>query len=129
MMSLHVTLLIAGLFALMMVPLSLQISIRRLKVRTVFGDDGDKTLRRRIRAHGNFIEYAPMALIVLGLVEVQSESSLFVWTLGIAFLFSRVIHAIGMLYTSTPALRAIGMTVQHIAFLISGVWLILGFIK
>lgn len=129
MATLHVTLLIAGIFALMMVPLSLQISIRRLKVRAVFGDDGDKTLRRRIRAHGNFIEYAPTALILLGLVEVQGASSLLVWSLGGAFLFSRVIHAIGMLYTSTPTLRAIGMTVQHIAFLISGVWLIFGFIK
>lgn len=128
-MSLHVTSLIAGLFALMMVPLSFQITIRRFKVRTVFGDAGDETLRRRIRAHGNFIEYAPTALIVLGLIEGQGAPSLLVWPLGIAFLVSRVVHAVGMLYTSTPTLRAIGMTVQHTAFLISGAWLILSFIK
>ena len=129
MMSLHVTSLIAGLFALMMVPLSFQITIRRFKVRTVFGDAGDETLRRRIRAHGNFIEYAPTALLLLGLVEGQGAPSLLVWPLGIAFLVSRAVHAIGMLYTSTPTLRAVGMVVQHTAFLISGAWLIAGFIK
>jgi uncharacterized membrane protein YecN with MAPEG domain len=129
MMSLHVTSLVAGLFALMMVPLSFQITIRRFKVRTVSGDAGDETLRRRIRAHGNFIEYAPTALIVLGLVEGQGAPSLLVWPLGIAFLLSRAVHAIGMLYASTPMFRAIGMTVQHAAFLISGAWLIFFSIK
>jgi uncharacterized membrane protein YecN with MAPEG domain len=129
MMSLHVTSLIAGIFALMMVPLSFQITTRRFKVRAVFGDTGDETLRRRIRAHGNFIEYAPTALIVLGLVEGQGAPSLLVWPLGIAFLGSRIIHAVGMLYTSSPTLRAIGMFVQHAAFLISGAWLVFGFIK
>jgi len=129
MMSLHVTSFTAALFALMIVPLSFQITIRRFKVRARIGDAGDETLRRRIRAHGNFIEYAPLALIVLGLVEGQGAPSLLVWPLAIAFLASRAAHAIGMLYASTPTFGAIGMTIQHAAFLISGAWLILGFIK
>lgn len=125
-MSLHVTSLIAGLFALMTVPLSLQITIRRFKVRTVFGDAGDAILRRRIRAFGNFTEYAPLALIVLGLIEAQGAPSLLVWPLGIAFLASRIAHAAGMLYSVTPTLRATGMLVQHTAFIISGTWLVFG---
>ena len=39
---------------------SVQTSLRRAKLNTAFGDAGDETLRRRIRAHGNFIEYAPL---------------------------------------------------------------------
>ena len=129
MMSLQVTSLIAGLFALMVVPLSFLITIRRFKVRTVFGDAGDKILRRRIRALGNFTEYVPLALIVLGLVEGQGAPSLLVWSLGIAFLASRIAHAVGMLYSTTPPLRAIGMLVQHTAFIISGVWLVFSVLK
>jgi len=128
-MTLQVTSLIAGLFAFMMVILSLQVSMRRFKVRTVFGDAGDNTLRRRTRAHGNFIEYAPTALIVLGLVEAGGGSSLLVWSLGIAFFLSRVLHAVGMLYTSTPTVRAVAMTIMHAAFLLSAGWLVFGFIK
>jgi len=71
--SLPITSLVAGVFALLLVSLSVQVSLRRAKMNTVFGDAGDKTLRRRIRAHGNFIEYAPLALIALGLVEYRGD--------------------------------------------------------
>ena len=72
-----ITSLVAGVMALLLVPLSVQVSLRRAKMKTVFGDAGDETLRRRIRAHGNFIEYAPLALIALGLMAYGGAAS---WT-------------------------------------------------
>ena len=45
--------------------LSLNIIIERRKNKVSFGDDGNRTLMRRIRAHGNFIEYTPIFLISL----------------------------------------------------------------
>ena len=83
-----------------------------------------ETLRRRIRAHGNFIEYAPTALIAVGLVEFGGAAQFLVIGLAAAFFFSRALHAIGMLYTSTPALRAGAMLIQHAAFLVAGGWLV-----
>jgi uncharacterized membrane protein YecN with MAPEG domain len=127
-MSLPITSVIAGIFALLMVPLSLQISMRRTKVKVAYGDADDRDLRRKIRAHGNFIEYAPTALIVLALVELAGTSAWFVWGLGGLFVLGRVLHAIGMLYTATPKLQAIAMIMNHTAFLISGSWLIYKFI-
>lgn len=126
-MSFHITSLFAGLLALMMVPMSLQVSLRRVGVKASFGDADDETLRRRIRAHGNFIEYVPTALIALGLVEWNAAPPTLVWTLGIAFLASRVLHAYGMLYASTPTVQGIGMIVQHLAFLVAGGWLVYQF--
>jgi uncharacterized protein len=127
-LSLPITSLIAGIFALMMVPLSLQISMRRTKVGVAHGDADDRDLRRKIRAHGNFIEYVPTALIVLGLVELTGTSSSFVWLLGGLFTLGRVLHAIGMLFTSTPKLQAIAMIMNHTAFLMAGGWLVYKFI-
>ena len=98
-MTFYITSLFTGLLALMMVPLSLQISLRRAGLKATFGDADDATLRRRIRAHGNFIEYVPLALILLGMVEWQSAPPTIVWTLGIAILVSRLLHAYGMLYS------------------------------
>ena len=125
-MTLQVTTFLAGLFALLMVPLSLQVSLRRVHLGGVSSGSGsDETLRRRVRAHGNFIEYAPTALIAVGLVELGGGAKWLVVGLAIAFGMSRVMHALGMLYTSTPTLRAAAMLIQHVAFLVSGVWLVL----
>lgn len=99
--------------------------MRRVKLGGVSAGDGkDETLRRRIRAHGNFIEYVPTALIALGLIELGGGARVLVAGLAIAFFVSRALHAIGMLYTSTPTLRAGGMLIQHAAFLTAGVWLV-----
>jgi uncharacterized protein len=124
-MTLPVTSLLAGVFALLMVPLSLQVSLRRAKLGVSAGDANDETLRRRIRAHGNFIEYVPMALIAVGLIEFGGAAKPLVVGLAVAFFLSRALHGIGMLYTSTPTLRAGGMLIQHVAFLMAGVWLVL----
>lgn len=122
--SMSATCLVAGIFALLIVPLSVQVSLRRAKTNAVFGDAGDEALRRRIRAHGNFIEYAPLAVVVLGLIEYLGGASWLVWSLAAGFVFSRVMHAIGMLFTSTPPVRAIAMLVNHASFLAAGIWLV-----
>lgn len=122
--SLSVTGLVTGVFALLIVVLSVQVSLRRAKVNAVFGDAGDATLRRRIRAHGNFVEYAPLAVMALGLVEYRAGPTWLVLSLAAGFIFSRVGHAIGMLFTSTPPVRAVAMLVNHASFLAAGVWLL-----
>jgi uncharacterized membrane protein YecN with MAPEG domain len=107
-----------------MVLLSAQTSLRRATIGVTHGDAGDETLRRRIRAHGNFIENAPLAIVVLAMVELSGAARTNVVILALLFLFARMIHAAGMLYTSGPALRAIGMFLQHAAFLFGAVVLI-----
>ena len=126
-MSFHITSLFAGLLTLMMVPLSFQVSLRRAGVKATFGDADDETLRRRIRAHGNFVEYVPAGLIALGLVEWNAAPPTLVWVLGIALLLARVLHAYGMLYATTPTFRALGMVIQHAMFLTAGGWLVYAF--
>jgi len=125
-MSLPITSLLAGIFSLMMIPLSLQVSMRRFKTGIADSSGADDlVLRRRIRAHGNFIEYAPTALIALGLIEYGGATTFLVYSLAAAFLGSRLLHALGMLYASGPALRGAGMLIQHAAFLVAGSWLVL----
>lgn len=122
--SMPITALVAGIFALLIVPLSIQVSLQRAKANAVFGDAGDETLRRRVRAHGNFIEYAPLAVVALGLVEYRGAATWLVWSLAVGFVFSRVVHALGMLFTSTPPVRAVAMLINHASFLVAGVWLV-----
>lgn len=121
-----ITAYLAAAYAILMVWLSLQTSIRRRALRVSTGDGGDETLNRRIRAHGNFSEYAALALVIVALVELSGMARLNVCVLALAFLLARVLHAVGMLYASGPMLRAIGMLLQHAGFLFGAVLLIKG---
>jgi hypothetical protein len=56
--------------------LTLQVSMLRKSLgNVVFGDADNDVLRRRIRAFGNFVEYAPLCLLLLALVELQGACS------------------------------------------------------
>lgn len=116
MAQLPVTSILVALACLMMVGLSLPVSLRRraLKLASGFGDDAGLT--RRSRAHGNFIEYAPLGLLATGLVELCGYVPAIVWTLGGALLLGRLLHAAGVYRDSVP-LKAGGMILTHLAFL------------
>ena len=120
-----VTALLTGIFALMMVSLSVPVSLRRRALAVAYGDGGDRWLGRLIRAHGNFAEYAPLLLIVLAMVEIADAPKPFVWTLAAAFLLCRVLHALGALFLrSNPLTRAAGMLLMHGGLLAGGLYLL-----
>ena len=119
-----ITTALAVAFAILMVLLSLQTSMRRAKLGVAHGDAEDETLRRRVRAHGNFIEYAPFAVVLVLLVEVAGNSPRVTATLALSLALARVLHAIGMLYTSGPALRGAGLLIQHAAFILAAALLL-----
>ena len=68
--AIHLTLLFAGLCALLQCALTILVIVRRVQAGVPLSDGGDSLLLHRIRAHGNFTETAPMALILLGLLMV-----------------------------------------------------------
>lgn len=118
MSTLPVTAACAALFAFMITALGFLVSLRRVGIGGVsFGDGDDVTLRRRVRAHGNFVEYAPLALICLGLLEVSGMSLPAVAGIAASFALTRLLHAAGMLLTDSPTPRAVAMMVQHLTFL------------
>lgn len=123
--SLPITSVLAGFLVILLVPLSMAISMRRLKLGTVvFGDADDAVLRRRIRAHGNFIESAPIGILAIGLVELAGGPETLLWGLAGVFLGGRVLHATGMLYFDSPAPRGAAMLSQHVVCLLTGGWLL-----
>jgi uncharacterized membrane protein YecN with MAPEG domain len=102
--------------ALALTGLSLLVSLARMKAGTDIGTGTDAGLLRRIRAQGNFIEYVPMGLILLGLAEYRGAGSLVLWLSAALFAAGRAAHAAGMIGGSTP-LRGIGMLATYAALL------------
>lgn len=115
------TLLFTGLCALMQCALTVMVVVRRLQARVSFLDGGDKLLLRRIRAHGNFTETVPMALLLMALLEISGLSSIGLIIFGIALLLGRVLHASSLLTNNARWSRASGMTLTIAVISIEGV--------
>jgi uncharacterized membrane protein YecN with MAPEG domain len=90
----------AGICGLLLVVLYVRISQRRLATKIGVGSGGDAELEQRVRAHGNLVESAPFALILLFLIEQTGLGSMYVHALGATFIAARVAHAQGMSTTT-----------------------------
>ena len=91
-----ITAFYAALLALIYVGLSMWVIVGRVDKSALFGDGGDGALARRIRAHANFIEYVPMAIVVIALFEAAGGGAGLVRGLMIALIVVRLMHPIGM---------------------------------
>ncbi|WP_417451862.1 MAPEG family protein [Kordiimonas sp.] len=89
-----ITLITASFLGLLLIYLSFNVSKHRGRAKVSIGDGGDDQLAHAIRAHGNLIEFAPMALILLGLLEYQGLTPIIVIVLGAAFVLGRLMHGL-----------------------------------
>lgn len=112
-----ITGLYAGLLGLFYVVLSARVIRGRFQNRVSLGDGGVDALALRIRAHGNFIEYVPLALILMAVLDAQAASPILLHGLGIALVAGRAAHAVGLI-KSIFALR-VGGTVLTLAVLVA----------
>jgi uncharacterized protein len=76
--------------------LAAQVIRARYRTRTALGSGGDPALERAIRAHANFAEYVPLALILIACIELQGGWPWFAHLLGATLFAGRTIHALGI---------------------------------
>lgn len=108
---LAITLTIAGVCALINIWLGLRITMLRVRLDALMGDGGHEAIAIRMRAHANFVEYAPFFLILLALVELARGSEAWLWIPAILFVMARIAHPFGMDRGDANALRALGTIV------------------
>jgi uncharacterized protein len=90
---LPITSLFAGLFALYFIRLAFAVIRLRRSNKVALGAGGVAELEGAIRAHGNFAEYVPLGLILLGLLELHTIHPAWVVALGGLFALGRLMHA------------------------------------
>ena len=96
-----VTPIYAGLLALVYFALSYRIILMRGPGMPSLGDGGNPVLLRRIRAHGNFAEYVPFILLMIGLLELGKFPSQYLHALGITLLVARLLHGYALSFTES----------------------------
>lgn len=107
-MILPITTMLAGALALILVWLTINTITLRVKTDTSLGDGGNSALQTAIRSHGNFTEYTPLALILIGLLEFQNAPDLLVMALAGLLVVARLLHPLGLKAKAPNAPRAIG---------------------
>ena len=81
------------------------------------GDGGDPMLIRRIRGMGNFVEYVPLALILLGLAEANGASAIALWICGGSLVVGRLLHGYAFAFTDNNRFgRAGGIVLTFVSF-------------
>jgi uncharacterized membrane protein YecN with MAPEG domain len=92
---LPVTALYAGLLAFGFLYLSVRTIQQRTRYHLALGT-GHRLVERAARAHGNFAEYVPLALVLIGLCESNGLPGWALHVLGVTLLVARGCHAYGI---------------------------------
>jgi uncharacterized membrane protein YecN with MAPEG domain len=91
-----ITSVYASLAALLIVRLSLAVIKLRRKNRVSVGDGGNEQLQLAIRTHANAVEYIPITLLLLLMLELNGAPAILIHVLGVTLLIGRILHAMGL---------------------------------
>jgi len=116
-MFMHVTLFAGAAAALIAIWLGFRCGQVRGKEKIAHGDGGSALLARRMRAQLNFVEYTPVALILVGALELIGHGGLVLALTIATFLVGRVLHAFGMDSETVSKKRVAGMALTLLPML------------
>jgi len=93
-MLVQTTLIYAGLLGLLLVVLSFNVMQNWVRV-TGKGQETDRDMRRAERILASFVEYVPLTLLLLILIEMRGAPPSILHTLGAVLVAARLMHAYG----------------------------------
>lgn len=91
-----ITSIYASLAVLLIVRLSISVIKLRREYRISLGDGGNEELQLAIRTHANALEYIPITLLLLLMLELNGAPKILIHLLGLVLITGRIIHTIGL---------------------------------
>lgn len=111
--------LYSGLLGLILIYLSYAVAGQRKRFKIGVGDGDNPELCSAIRVHGNFIEYVPIALILLAVFESNNGHYLVEHIIGSILVVGRLLHAYGLgKSTGTSVGRLVGTVLTWLVILV-----------
>ena len=121
-MILPITLTFTALNALIFIFLSILVVRGRITEKVSVGAGGKANLELKIRAHGNFAEYVPLALFLIALLDVNDQPQTLLCLLGTALTVGRISHAIGLTRGLAPnPFRFVGTLLTWVTIAVAAV--------
>jgi uncharacterized membrane protein YecN with MAPEG domain len=113
-----VTALYAAILGLLAVILTANVIRNRVALKIDDGDGGNTTMGMAIRAHANFAQHAPLALLLIGFAEAIGTGKTVIHVLGAALVLARLLSAWGLSSAEGPTFgrqSGAGLTVLVLA--------------
>jgi len=98
-MPVAITALYAGILAILVVALAINVTVHRAKLRIALGDGGNPVMLRMIRIHANAAEYVPLAIGLMLVYELNGGSHIALHVIGIALIAARILQSWNMWVT------------------------------
>jgi len=87
----------AGIFAIALVVLSWRVAHIRKKQETgLMRDNAHNELAAAVRAQANVVEYLPVAMLLMWMLESMGYAPFVLHTLGVFLIFARLLHLHGL---------------------------------
>jgi uncharacterized protein len=97
-----ITALYGAIIGLLAVVLTVNVIRNRVGLKINDGDGGSAPMRMAIRAHANFAQQAPLALLLIGFTEAIGTSKIIIHVLGAALVVARLLSAWGLSSAEGP---------------------------
>ena len=91
-----ITPIYTAILALLYVGLSVRTLLLRRSLKIGIGTGENENMLRAVRAHSNFAEYVPIALLLAFMIEVLKGNWLIINFVCICLLIGRIIHSFGV---------------------------------
>lgn len=123
-----ITALYAGILGLMSIVIAFMAGAKRGATGILIGDGGNLELIVAMRRHANFVEFAPLTLILIGLLELNGVGHTAIHALGAALVVARASHAYGFNgENANNIFRTIGAAGNTLVIAVASVWAIVVF--
>jgi len=119
--TIPVTLGSAGILGLIFITLTFNVVRMRAKTRVMLGEGTAPALQVAIRMHGNFAEFVPLALLLLGGIEAAGANHTLVLVLAVMLIVGRVAHPFGLLKPAPNLFRAGGAMLTWVMMIVASV--------
>jgi uncharacterized membrane protein YecN with MAPEG domain len=115
----HISGIYLALALLLVLGLSARVVWLRNSRRVPLGDGGIPELAKAIRAHANAVEYLPLSLLALVLLDWEQTRPLWLHLFGSCLLLGRLLHAWGLSHHRGYSFgRATGMALTWLSMLL-----------
>jgi uncharacterized protein len=102
--------------------LAIWVIVQRVRLKVEWGDGGNPDMAQAVRAHANFSEHVPMALLAIGASEIAGASRALVIGLAASLIAARVLSAYGLTRSLGPSLaRQAGASITIAVMIVAGI--------
>jgi uncharacterized protein len=117
-----ITILAIAILAVGAASLAIWVIVQRVRLKVEWGDGGNQDMAQALRAHANFSEHVPMALLAIGASEIAGVSRPLVIAMAASLIVARILSAYGLTRSLGPSwARQAGASITLATMILAGI--------